>query len=360
MIFKGRYKLLGEFQNANSGNARWSFVEDSETGKEYFIKEFLSPRFPLSDTPGSKKVLERKKQRCLNFEKRQMYLKDKILSKTAVGGNLITTIDFFREGTKYYKISEKVEISHLTIEEIALLTLDEKMMLMKTVAHSLKILHGLNILHADLKPDNVLIKTTKKGTHTTKLIDFDDSFFMDDIPKSIDDIVGTMLYYSPEIATAMEKDDTSILTLKSDVYTLGLIYCQYLTGELPRYDIEKYDYPWEASLELSDDLNVDDKALPVEIKEILNKMLLTNADERMDISSVHRSLKEVKFKEKVASSKPKKTLLKVKKTEIKVKESTVKEEKSSSLKGKLLAEKKSIGSKLKGKLLSKKYKFGKG
>ena len=128
MIFKGKYELLNDFQNANSGNARWSFVKDINTGKEYFIKEFLSPRFPMPDTAGSKKVLERKKERCLDFEKRQIHLKDMILSKTAIGGNLITTIDFFRVDSKYYKISEKVEISDLTIEQIALLTLEEKLL----------------------------------------------------------------------------------------------------------------------------------------------------------------------------------------------------------------------------------------
>jgi len=358
MVFKGRYKLLSEFQNANSGNARWSFVLDEITGKEYFIKEFLSPRFPLPDAPGSKKVIERKKQRCLDFEKRQIHLKDTIFAKTASGGNLITTIDFFRVDSKYYKISEKVVISHLSIVEVAKLKLEEKMLLMKTVAHSLKILHNLNILHADLKPDNVLIKTTDKGLHTTKLIDFDDSFFMDDIPKSIDDIVGTMLYYSPEIATAMEKDDTSVLTLKSDIYTLGLIYCQYLTGELPSYDLEEYDYPWEASLELKENLNVNDKDLPIGLKEILNSMLLTNANDRISITDVHSNLKKVSLKEETtSSSKPsitKKSLLKVKIVEPK-KETTIM---SSSLKGKLLEKKKTIGSKLKGTLLPKKSKFG--
>ena len=357
MIFKGRYKLLSEFQNANSGNARWSFVLDEVTGKEYFIKEFLSPRFPLPDAPGSKKVIERKKQRCLDFEKRQIHLKDTIFSKTASGGNLITTIDFFRVDSKYYKISEKVVISHLSIEEVSKLKLEEKMLLMKTVAHSLKILHNLNILHADLKPDNVLIKTTDKGLHTTKLIDFDDSFFMDDIPKSIDDIVGTMLYYSPEIATAMEKDDTSILTLKSDIYTLGLIYCQYLTGELPSYNLKKYDYPWEASLESEENINVNDKDLPIGLKEILNNMLLTNANDRINITEVHSNLKKVSLKEDSSESSKtpitKKSLLKVKTIEPKKETMT-----SSSLKGTLLDKKKTIGSKLKGTLLPKKSKLG--
>jgi len=345
MKFKDRYELIGELQNANSGNARWGFVKDIYSGEEFFIKEFLSPKYPVKGTSGSKKVLERRKERCIEFEKRQKLLKDTILSKTAPGGNLVTTIDFFREGTKYYKISEKIDVTSFTIKDIYALKLEDKLMLMKTIAHSLKILHDLNILHADLKPDNILIKKTAKGLYTTKLIDFDDSFFINDIPKSINDLVGTMLYYSPEIANAIDKGDASSLTLKSDIYTLGLIYCQYLTGELPNYDRKKYDYPWEASLD--DDIEIKDAKIPLVLKRLINNMLLTNKNERYSIAEVHQKLRNIKldkmdFKEKkrIDSIYKKKRLVSM----------------SSDLRGSLLESKsdnKSLNSKLRGSLLKK-------
>ena len=70
-------------------------------------------------------------------------------------------------------------------------------MLLKTVAHSLKILHDLRIVHSDLKPSNVLIKRTELG-YTTKLIDFDSSYIAGNPPPP-EEIVGTMNYYSPEL-----------------------------------------------------------------------------------------------------------------------------------------------------------------
>ena len=68
---------------------------------------------------------------------------------------------------------------------------------MKTVAHSLKILHDLRIVHSDLKPSNVLIKRTELG-YTTKLIDFDSSYIAGRPPPP-EEIVGTINYYSPEL-----------------------------------------------------------------------------------------------------------------------------------------------------------------
>ena len=70
-------------------------------------------------------------------------------------------------------------------------------MLLKTVAHSLKILHDLRIVHSDLKPSNVLVKRTELG-YTTKLIDFDSSYIAGNPPPP-EEIVGTMNYYSPEL-----------------------------------------------------------------------------------------------------------------------------------------------------------------
>jgi serine/threonine protein kinase len=64
------------------------------------------------------------------------------------------------------------------------------------VAHCLKILHDLRIVHGDLKPSNVLIKRTELG-YTTKLIDFDSSY-IGGRPRPAEEIVGTINCWSPD------------------------------------------------------------------------------------------------------------------------------------------------------------------
>jgi serine/threonine protein kinase len=116
---------------------------------------------------------------------------------TSYGGNLIATLDFFRHGPKYYKVTEKVDLAGLEPSHVASLGFPSQLVLLKTVAHSLKILHDLEIVHSDLKPSNVMIKRTELG-YTTKLIDFDSSYIVGSPPPP-EDIVGTMNYYSPEL-----------------------------------------------------------------------------------------------------------------------------------------------------------------
>ena len=72
-----------------------------------------------------------------------------------------------------------------------------QLVLLKSVTHSLKILHDPRIVHGDLKPSNILVKRTELGC-TTKLIDFDSSYIAGK-PPSAAEIVGTINDYSPEL-----------------------------------------------------------------------------------------------------------------------------------------------------------------
>ena len=100
-------------------------------------------------------------------------------------------------GAKYYKVTEKVDPARLERRRRRRLDFRAALVLLKTVAHSLRILHDLGIVHSDLKPSNVLIKRTELG-YTTKLIDFDSSYIAGSPPPP-EEIVGTINYYSPEL-----------------------------------------------------------------------------------------------------------------------------------------------------------------
>ena len=227
------YTILKDFV-VSGGRGKVSFAEKG--GKEYFIKEFLSPKYPLEGSPGSEKVKKQMRHECELFEKHQRELNRKIGTRVALGGNLVFAIDFFRSGSTYYKVTEKVDATSISCEEISRLSFDNILLIAKSVCHSIRILHDLNIVHGDLKPDNILIK--KKGLkYFGKLIDFDDSYFSGNPPTDRDNLVGTPEYYSPEQAAYIMDEDEEIsgktLTLKSDIFTLGIIFCEYFTGSKP-------------------------------------------------------------------------------------------------------------------------------
>ncbi len=281
----GNYRLLEDFRVVGAGLSEWTFAE--REGREFFLKRFLSPTYPDDDAPGSPATKERKRAACARFEAHHRGIQAALAPVTRYGGNLITTLDFFRVGAKYYKVTEKVDAAGLGAEDVARLTYSAKLILLKTVAHSLKILHDLRIVHSDLKPSNVLIKRTELGL-TTKLIDFDSSY-IEGAPPPPEEIVGTMNYYSPELVRYIQgADNAAELTAASDIFALGLIYTEYLTGALPSFDPDHR----EAAIAVlnGSTLRLSPGAAPPALADTVDRMLDADPAARPNIGEVHAVL----------------------------------------------------------------------
>jgi eukaryotic-like serine/threonine-protein kinase len=281
------YTILEDFKVVGAGLSKWTFAERG--GRQYFIKEFLSPTYPDDDAPGSEKIKAKKRARCAAFEAHHRGVQRALAPLSAYGGNLIVTLDFFRWGAKYYKVTEKVDAEGLTSADIAELGLRVQLVLMKTVAHSLKILHDLKIVHGDLKPSNVLIKRTELG-YTTKLIDFDNAYIAGRPPPP-EEIVGTINYYSPELLGYIQEAGVAPaeLGVASDIFALGLIYTEYLTGAPPPFDAAKYHEP-AVAVRNREALRIPRGEIPTQLADLIDAMLAPEPVQRPTIAYVHGTL----------------------------------------------------------------------
>lgn len=275
------YKVLEDPRTA--GMCMWSFAR--KDGNDYFIKQFLRPTYPLDDAPGSAATKERIRKDCEFFERRHRRILEVLKEKTGAGGNLIITHQFFLHHTHYYKVTLRVNRSELTPLDVSKLELIEKLLVLITVAHSLRTLHSVGIVHGDIKPDNILISRSDTGKNVGKLIDFDDSYFAKE-PPSPEEIVGDQKYYSPELAQYIgesgEVERTDLQTA-SDIFALGLVFSEYLTGKMPNFT--PYPYAHEAAIN-GKKLILASSSLPVELKNLINQMLLSKYLERPTIESV--------------------------------------------------------------------------
>ncbi|MDX1903539.1 MAG: protein kinase [Thermonemataceae bacterium] len=294
------YKILEDFTTAGGGLSKWTFAQKGE--KIYFIKEFLAPKYPTENAPGSPASKERKRKECEKFENHHKSLMKQINEKCGLGGNLIYTLDFFREGSTYYKVTEKIDVASLSTEEVYALPLANKILILKTIAHSLNILHKAGVVHGDLKPDNVLIKQTRTNFYTTKLIDFDNSYFSGKAPQLSEEVVGDMVFYSPELARCVQgSEETAQLNTKSDIFALGLLYCIYLQGELPEMP-KKYAYACLAVNE-GKELKLVDTRLPQKLKKMVNLMLSYEAEKRPSCEEIFEVLKNLDIKKEEEATK---------------------------------------------------------
>lgn len=266
------YRLLAPFTTAGAGSARWTFAE--KDGVEYFLKEFLSPVYPVDSTPMPDSVRARRKAQCAEYESYKNELYQAIAC--ADNGNMVSVSEFFRHEAKYYIVTRRVEGVPLTVEKACGLPGDRIRVLVRTLTHSLLQLERAGVVHADLKPANIMLKPTVNGFFSLKLIDFDSSFFVGRPPEDCEELQGDPVYLSPEMFLAMRGESVT-LTGKVDVFAAGLIIHEMFTGRLPGFPAE-YDYPFEAVLEGAE-LALDGN-LPAEYRGLIADMLRIDPDVR--------------------------------------------------------------------------------
>ena len=265
----------------NSGFSKWGIGR--RNGKYYFVKEFLSPVYPVDDSMFSEQKRKEKIALCDAFVKEKQKMYSAINEVT--DGNLVGIEQFFRVGAKFYISTLAIPKPFLSVGEICDFPFYERLMLCAAVAHAIAGLHSKNIVHADIKPDNVLVR---RGKHPeAKIIDFDCSFFFFFSPKPGEELNGDMVYLSPEAFLHIIGEESN-LSCKMDVFALGLLFHQYMCGFLPYFDTDEYQYAYESVL--------DDKPLSVyprmntTVADLLTKMLNKDPAARPKMSAVFNCL----------------------------------------------------------------------
>lgn len=268
----GSFELTTPLSNQNSGFSVWGFAR--REGNDYFVKQFLSPIYPEDDKVSSPERIQKKIRQCRKFEQEKIELYRALNNNS--DGNAMRVQEFFRVGSHYYIATKKLTGPPLEIETIAKMKLETKRTLCATIAHAIASFHKGGLVHADLKHTNIMYIHSRSGNLTAKVIDFDSSFLESHPPQPGDEIVGDQIYFSPEACRSIWGEEVP-LTCKMDVFAMGVLFHQYITGELP-YHSDEFFYPGEAvangsSLKLSD-------AIPEEYRELLTQMLDADPEKR--------------------------------------------------------------------------------
>lgn len=236
------YRIAGTPGNTDAGKCLWTSAEKG--GEEFFVKEFLDPRRPRPGFMGSPEARLAIDARCDRFEMRHQSVNDRIDPAHLHAGNLVTPIDFFSAGSRYYKVTKWVRPAEAA--DPRTFTPYRKSVLLGTLGDSVGYLHSLGIVHGDLKPQNVLVhRPDGSDLHTAKLIDFDDAFLTGQPPEPTV-IGGDPRYGAPEwIRYVRGEIGPEQLTTAVDMFALGLLVHTYVVGRLPGFD-RRHGSPGEA------------------------------------------------------------------------------------------------------------------
>ncbi len=167
---------------------------------------------------------------------------ERLLREASVAGRLDTphvveTVDagMLEDGAPYV-LMELLDGRALLelVEEESPLSVARTVRIIRQVCRGMAKAHAAGIIHRDLKPENILIQEGPDGEEQIKIIDFGISHFRaqdEDGPATRltteGTIIGTPYYMSPEQASGKDVDE------RSDVYALGVILYEALTGRLP-------------------------------------------------------------------------------------------------------------------------------
>ena len=187
--------------------------------------------------------------------------------------NIVKILEFYSNKSKYYLILEFCEGGNLYefLDENKLSEF-QVIYIMFQILSAMNYCHNMNILHRDLKPDNILIKKSENGLCRVKICDFGTSYIFKKGEKQ-KEAIGTLNYMAPEVLK--EKYNQ-----KCDLWSCGVIMYILLTGRKPfvgRDDIEVIS----KILSNSYNKNLINKYNRY-TKDLLSKLLETNPKKRLD------------------------------------------------------------------------------
>lgn len=199
--------------------------------------------------------------------------------------NIVNIYDVGSESGMHYIVMEYVEGVTLKtyIEKKGRLTYKEAVSIAIQVGRGMEAAHAKNIIHRDIKPQNILISTEGKA----KVTDFGIARAVSNNTISAD-VMGSVHYASPEQARNGFVND------KSDIYSLGIVMYEMVTGRVP------FDGETTVAIaiqHLQEEMVVPSvyaQDLPISLEKIILKCTQKSADRRYaNISELLRDLKEV-------------------------------------------------------------------
>ena len=232
---------------------------DSDTGQPVVIKT------PAVDMQGDPAHIER-------------FLMEEWVARRINSAHVLKPCAQTRKRNYIYVVTEYIEGRTLTqwMVDNPKLDLETVRAIVEQIAKGLRAFHRLEMLHQDLRPDNIMID----ATGTVKIIDFGSTSVAGVADIVMDEeqrMVGAALYAAPELFIGGEA------SVYSDMFSLGVIAYQMLTGRLP-YDIQVPKIKTTAqqrNLRYQSALDID-AGIPRWIDEALHKAVHPQPDKRYE------------------------------------------------------------------------------
>ncbi len=185
--------------------------------------------------------------------------------------NIVTVHDIGQDGHRYYIVMEYVDGRTLKqlirqyAENGRFMPVNRVLDLTVQICNGVGYAHRANLVHCDVKPQNILVTRDEQ----VKVADFGIARAMSQATQQLttDQVWGTPQYFSPEQAAG------EMPTPASDVYAIGILMFEMLTGRLPFQAESHTALALKHIQEPPPPVTIYNPSVPKQLEQIINKLL---------------------------------------------------------------------------------------
>ncbi|CAD8121736.1 unnamed protein product [Paramecium sonneborni] len=235
--FANQYKVLKQIGSGSFGKVYK--VKNVQNEQQFAVKMF-------------------EKQLLLDSRDKSAILKEIQILRLMDHPNVLSIKECFESDQCLFLVEELFEMQ-MEISQVNKLKEEKAISLLLKLLNGLEYIHQKKIIHRDLKPNNILFRNKEDPV----IADFGFADFYRSDGRYLFQKCGTKNYVAPEIMANQNYD------YKVDIYSLGVVFHQLLTSQIPR--------PW------------DNYKHSPHCQELLNGMLNTNPIDRFSIKDIRQN-----------------------------------------------------------------------
>ncbi|MBR4230546.1 MAG: Stk1 family PASTA domain-containing Ser/Thr kinase [Bacilli bacterium] len=213
------------------------------------------------------------------------FQREALSASSLTNENIVEVYDVGEDKGEYYIVMEYVEGKHLKnlLKKRGKLTIAEVIDIMLQVTSGLSVAHDSYIIHRDIKPQNIMI--LENGI--VKITDFGIAVAMNSTQLTqTNSVMGSVHYLPPEQASGKGA------TLQSDIYSLGILMFELLTGKLPFKGENAVEIALKHLKEPMPSIRKELPDIPQSIENIILRATAKNPKNRYaDAREMHEDLK---------------------------------------------------------------------
>ncbi len=198
--------------------------------------------------------------------------------------NIVEMYDVGEDDGLYYIVMEYVEGKTLKqlLKKRGSLTLSEAIDIMLQLTDGMAHAHDSYIIHRDLKPQNIMIQDDGQ----IKITDFGIAMALNSTQLTqTNSVMGSVHYLPPEQAAGKGS------TIRSDIYSMGIIFYELLSGSLPFRGESAVEIALKQMRDPLPSLREDNEEIPQSIENIILKATAKNPKNRYhDAKEMHQDL----------------------------------------------------------------------